>query len=68
MGINVHNIIAVPIIDSQKNSIGVLELFNSSYDNFDSTHTRSQLGRYSRYISLLIYSEELLEVRICCLS
>jgi len=58
----VSNVIAVPIFDEHKNSIGVFEAFNSIKSAFTTNTTKELLMKFSRCISLLLYTNGLLKV------
>ena len=59
---NVKNLIAVPIINEDGNSIGIFELFNCEQSFFESPNTKSLLMRFSKFVSLLFYTNGLLQV------
>ena len=61
LGITVKNIIAAPIFNEEKNSIGVFEALNNDNSVF-TTSTKSLLDRFSKFISLLFYTNNLLMV------
>ena len=58
----INNIVAVPIINEFGNSIGVFEAFNSRKSIFTDNTSKLLLLRFSRYISLLMYTNGLLRV------
>jgi len=61
-GTIVQTIIALPLFDEAGNSNGVIEILNSDQSVFTSTTTKAILQRFSKYISLLFYTNELLKV------
>ena len=58
---SIRNSIAVPIFNEQKNIIGVFEILNSQKSAFDSS-TNTLLAKFSKYISLLFYTNGLFRV------
>ena len=58
----VSNVIAVPIFDSQNNSIGVFEIINSDNSVFTLPWITPLLNKFAKYISLVFYTNSLLKV------
>ena len=62
IGITVNTIIAAPIFDELGNSMGVFEVINCDKSNFTSHSIQSTIKKFSKYVSLLFYTNILLKV------
>lgn len=58
----IDNAVAVPVFSEDANCIGVFEAFNCAKSVFTIGSTRSLLMKFSRFISLLLYTNSLLKV------
>lgn len=61
-GTVVQTVIALPIFDEAGESSGVVEILNCEQEVFTSPSVKAVLQRFSKYISLLFYTSELLKV------
>ncbi len=65
VGLAVRNLIAIPVFDEHGNSIGVCEALNCDAGLYSVSGTKPLLTKLAKYISLLLYTNGLLIVRMC---
>ena len=61
LGVELRNIIAIPISNSLGEPCGVLEILNSDRNNFSSTGIKSQFQKIGKYLSLILFTNQELE-------
>ena len=61
-GTVVQTIIAIPLFNETGNTVGVAEIINCDKTIFSASNTKNNLKKFSKYISLLFYTNGLLKV------